>query len=120
MSEQNVQVVRTIYELWSRDEPARHLIDPQIEYVNPPYAVEAGTRRGRKALGMIREVYPDFRVEPERFIDAGEDVVVIAPRAGPQPAAWRPSGARATCGPCATARRSAFAGSTIRTRRSRP
>jgi uncharacterized protein len=93
MSEQNVQVVRTIYELWSRDEPARHLIDPEIEYVNPSYAVEAGTRRGRKALGAIREVYPDFRVEPERFIDVGEDVVVIGTARGTAPsgveAQWR-------------------------------
>ncbi len=77
MSAQNVQLVRTIYELWGRNQPARHLIDPEIEYVNPPYAVEAGTRRGRSALGKVREVYPDFRVEPERFVDAGDDVVVI-------------------------------------------
>ena len=32
---------------------------------------------GRSALGNIREVYPDFRVETERFVDAGEDVLVI-------------------------------------------
>jgi len=82
MSEQNVQLVRTIYELWARRQPARHLIDPELEYVNPPYAVEAGTRRGRRALGMIREVYPDFRVEPERFVDAGDDVVVIGTARG--------------------------------------
>jgi len=77
-----VQLVRTIYDLWSRNEPARHLIDPAVEYVNPPYAVEAGTRRGRTALGKVLEVYPDFRVEPERFIDAGEDVVVIGTARG--------------------------------------
>jgi ketosteroid isomerase-like protein len=45
--------------------------------VNPPYAVESGTRTSRSALGKIREVYPDFRVEPQSFHDAGEDVVVI-------------------------------------------
>ena len=82
MSEQNVQVVRTIYELWSRDEPARHLIDAEIEYVNPPYAVESGTRHGRSTLGRIRDVYPDFHVEPERFVDAGEEVVVIGTARG--------------------------------------
>jgi ketosteroid isomerase-like protein len=82
MSAQNVQLVRTIYELWSRGEPARHLIDLQLEYVNPHYAVEAGTRRERRALSTVREVYPDFRVEPERFIDAGEDVVVIGTARG--------------------------------------
>src|SRR5207245_842166 len=52
VSEQNVQLVRTIYELWARHQPARHLIDRELEYVNPPYAVEVGTRRGRSALSM--------------------------------------------------------------------
>ncbi len=77
MSQQNVDLIRSIYRLWAGDESARHLIDADLEYVNPPNAVESGTRHDRRALGKIREVYPDFRVEPERFIDAGEDVVVI-------------------------------------------
>jgi ketosteroid isomerase-like protein len=77
ISEQNLEIVRSIYRLWSREESARHLIHPDIEYVNPPYAVESGVRRGRTSLGRIRQVYPDFHVEPEQFIDAGEDVVVI-------------------------------------------
>jgi uncharacterized protein len=77
MSRDNVELVRSIYELWSKDESARHLIDPELEYVNPSYAVESGTRHGRGALRKIREVYPDFRVEPERFVDAGEHVAVI-------------------------------------------
>jgi ketosteroid isomerase-like protein len=82
MSEENVQLVRKMYELWSQGQSASHLIDPQLEYINPSYAVEAGTRRGRRALGKIREVYPDFRMEPERFVDAGEDVVVIGTARG--------------------------------------
>lgn len=77
VSAEDVEVIRTIYELWGRGERAGHLIDPELEYVNPDYAVEAGTRTGRGALGRIRDVYPDFRVEPERFIDAGGRVVVI-------------------------------------------
>jgi uncharacterized protein len=77
VSEQNVELIRSIYALWSKRESARHLIDPELEYVNPSYAVESGTRRSRSTLGKIREVYPDFRVEPERFVDAGEDVAVI-------------------------------------------
>jgi ketosteroid isomerase-like protein len=72
-----VELVRSIYRLWSEDAPARHLIDPELEYVNPPYAVESGVRRDRKTLAKIRDVFPDFRVEAERFVDAGEDVVVI-------------------------------------------
>jgi uncharacterized protein len=77
MSLENVELVRNIYALWGRHESAKHLIDAELEYVNPPYALESGTRRSRSTLGKVREVYPDFRVEPERFVDAGEHVVVI-------------------------------------------
>ncbi len=77
MSEQNVEVIRSIYRAWSSNESARELIDPGLEYVNPSYAVESGTRHDRGALREIRKIYPDFRVEPERFVDSGEDVVVI-------------------------------------------
>lgn len=72
-----MEVVRSIYQLWSKSESARHLIDPQLEYVNPSYAVESGTRHSRRTLNKIREVYPDFHVEPESFVDAGDEVVVI-------------------------------------------
>jgi ketosteroid isomerase-like protein len=77
MSNENVELVREIYALWSRGESASHLIDPKLEYVNPSYAVESGVQHSRRTLGKVREVYPDFRVEPERFLDAGENVVVI-------------------------------------------
>jgi ketosteroid isomerase-like protein len=78
MSEENVEVVRRIYEAWLGGDSARDLIDADVEYVNPPDAVEGGTRRGRRAFAGIRDAYDDVRVEPERFIDAGPDVVVIA------------------------------------------
>jgi ketosteroid isomerase-like protein len=76
MSSQNVALVRAIYDLWERNESARHLIDAELEYVNPPNAVETGTRRDRGALQSVRDVYPDFTVRPQRFIDAGAEVVV--------------------------------------------
>ena len=82
MSEENVKVVRAIYDAWTRDESAGDLIASEIEYVNPPYAVESGTSRGRRMLAKVREVYPDFKVAPERFIEAGEDVVVIGTARG--------------------------------------
>jgi ketosteroid isomerase-like protein len=71
MSNENVELVREIYALWSRGDSASHLIDPKLEYVNPSYAVESGVQHSRRTLGKVREVYPDFRVEPERFLDAG-------------------------------------------------
>jgi ketosteroid isomerase-like protein len=82
MSDENLELVRAIYRLWDEGGSTSHLIDPDLEYVNPPYAVESGTRRDRRTLTKIREVYPDFRVEPERFVDAGEEIVVIGTARG--------------------------------------
>lgn len=78
MSEQNMDVVRRIYEAWARGESARDFIAPDVEYVNPEYAIEPGTRRGRKSFAVIRETYEDFQLQIERMVDAGEEVVVLA------------------------------------------
>jgi ketosteroid isomerase-like protein len=78
MSQENLEVVRAIYAAWSHGESARHLIDADVEYVNPPDAVEGGTRRGRAAFAGIRDAYEDVRIEPEQFLETGDDVVVIA------------------------------------------
>jgi ketosteroid isomerase-like protein len=78
MSEKNVELVRSIYDAWEREESAADFIAEDIEYVNPSYAVEPGTRRGRKSFRVIRETYGDFKIKVERYIDAGEQVVVLA------------------------------------------
>jgi ketosteroid isomerase-like protein len=78
MSDENVELVRRIYEAWEREESAGDFIAEDIEYVNPSYAVEPGTRRGRKSFRVIRETYGDFQIRVERYVDAGEEVVVLA------------------------------------------
>src|SRR3954447_8849816 len=78
MSEENVAVVRRIYEAWDREESAREFLSEDFEYVNPSYAVEPGTRRGRKSLAAVRDTYEDFKVHVEKFLDAGDEVVVLA------------------------------------------
>ena len=77
MSQENVEIVRAIHAAWATGAAPAHLIAPDLEYINPPYAVEAGIRHDRAALEGVRDVYPDFRFDTERYIDAGEDVVVI-------------------------------------------
>jgi ketosteroid isomerase-like protein len=77
MSVENVDIIRTIHTRWATGEPVGALIDNEIEYVNPPYAVESGVKRGRGTLAAIRDVYPDFRFEPEQYRDVGDEVVVI-------------------------------------------
>jgi ketosteroid isomerase-like protein len=78
MSEENVELVRRIYEAWKQEKSARDFIAEDIEYVNPSYAVEPGTRRGRKSFRVIRDTYEDFQIQVERYVDAGEEVVVLA------------------------------------------
>jgi len=79
MSQENVELVRRIYDAWEREESAREFIAADLEYVNPSYAVEPGTLRGRKSLALVRDTYNDFELRVERFLDTeGDDVVVLA------------------------------------------
>ena len=85
MSQENVQVIRRIYDegLIDRD-PQRWLLElatPDIEYVNPPYAVEPGVRRGPvevvRAMRAFGEVWEMSRHELHELFDCG-DIVVAA------------------------------------------
>jgi ketosteroid isomerase-like protein len=78
MSEENVELVRRIYERWDRGQSAAQLLATDIEYVNPSYAVEPGTRYGRKSFAIVRDTYEDFELRVESYLDAGDDVVVLA------------------------------------------
>jgi ketosteroid isomerase-like protein len=78
MSQKNVELVRRIYDAWDRQESARDFIAADLEYVNPSYAVEPGTRHGRKSLAVVRGTYEDFEIKVERIIDAGDETVVLA------------------------------------------
>jgi len=77
MSQANVELVQEIIDRWHKGASPADLIAEDLEYVNPPYAVESGTRRDRGALGGVLDVYPDFSFDPERFVDAGDDIAVI-------------------------------------------
>ena len=61
VSEQNVALVRQIYDAWDRNASARDFIAEDVEYVNPSYAVEPGTRVGRKSFAVVRDTYEDFK-----------------------------------------------------------
>jgi ketosteroid isomerase-like protein len=83
MSEQNVEIVRRIYTqgLIYRD-PERLVTElgaPEIEYVNPPYAVEPGTRRGpaevARALRRAHEFFTSPRYVIDQLFDCGDTVV---------------------------------------------
>jgi|SRR5215211_1663483 len=88
MSQENVEVVRRIYASWAAgSSPAEsNLLHADIEWVNPSDALEPGTRTGIDAFTSITEelddTIGDFRMDVERFIDAGDRVVVIATMRG--------------------------------------
>lgn len=77
MSQENVEVVRAIYGRWDRGESASDLIANDVEYINPDYAVEPGTRWGRESFAAVGDSLSDFKLELERFVDAGPDEVVV-------------------------------------------
>jgi ketosteroid isomerase-like protein len=82
MSQENVEIVRSIYEAWAENRSAAPFMERDLEYVNPPNAVEPGTRIGRHHFRTVLEIFPDMHFEIERYIDAGDDVVVIAKQFG--------------------------------------
>ena len=88
MSQENVEIVRRIYASWTPgSSPAEStLLHPDIEWVNPSYALEPGTRTGIDAFASITkgldDTIRDLRMDVERIIDAGGRVVVIATMRG--------------------------------------
>jgi ketosteroid isomerase-like protein len=82
VSQENLELVERLCDAWQKDGfgvvPA--LMDPDIEYVNPPDAVEPGTRRGYDGFALaaeaIRAVYPTGRFEPLAFYDTHDRVAV--------------------------------------------
>jgi ketosteroid isomerase-like protein len=94
MSEENVEIVREVMDLMNlsrassaEDDPrlielfaANLHIDMSRRVFNPDlYEGRAGLQR---LIREVREVWDWFWVTPERFIDAGERVVVIETRRG--------------------------------------
>jgi ketosteroid isomerase-like protein len=77
VSAANVDLIRRIYDAWSREESARDYIAEDVEYVNPSYAIERGVRRGRRSFAAVRDTLADYRVRPIDYVDAGDDDVVV-------------------------------------------
>ena len=84
MSQENVEIVRGIYDAWARREfpgPA-DVLDAEIEYVNPAGAVEPGIRYGLEAFTRaVEQVFVEgwgsWRFEAERFTPRGDRVAVV-------------------------------------------
>jgi ketosteroid isomerase-like protein len=84
MAQENVEIVRHIYESGLFDRDPEELLEhatPDVEYVNPPSAVEPGVRYGIVAVGQamrrFAEVWEESRHELRELYDCG-DIVVAA------------------------------------------
>jgi ketosteroid isomerase-like protein len=95
MSEENVELVRNLYalELFLTANPDvidrafRDYLDEQVEVHLPSdYPEGEPVFRGRQGAvqisAMLQEVWGEWRLEPERFLDAGDRVVVFARMVG--------------------------------------
>ena len=81
MSEENVEIVRRVYEGWARgDFTESDVFHPEVEFEMPDWP-EGATSRGldamRRTWQAALSAWDDFRAEPDDFIDAGEHVVVL-------------------------------------------
>ena len=82
MPADNVEIVRRIYDEGLIDgspESLLEVVSPDIEYVNPPEAVDPGIRRGRAdvvtALRNAAEFFDSSRHELRELFDRGDTVV---------------------------------------------
>jgi ketosteroid isomerase-like protein len=84
MPESNADIVHRLYAAWQRDGfgVVPELMAPDIEYVNPPYAVEPGVRHGHdgfaEAAGALLAIYGEYTVTAAELREAGDRVAVTA------------------------------------------
>ncbi len=86
MSQENVEIVERLYEFFARRDVEPAFPDyavPNFEIRVPAlYPDTPSVFRGRKGVeewtAIVDEVWAEWRFEPERYLDAGSDVVVLA------------------------------------------
>jgi len=82
MSQENVdRLMQLLDQLFEVRRVDPKLLAEDVEWVNPPEAVEPGTRRGVEsfngAIANVFDAWDDVRFEPERVIENGGDVIVL-------------------------------------------
>jgi ketosteroid isomerase-like protein len=82
MSRENVERVMVLLDqLFEAHRVDPELLAEDVEWVNPPEAVEPGTRHGvesfNQAIANVFAAWDDVRFDIERVVDQGDDVVVL-------------------------------------------
>jgi ketosteroid isomerase-like protein len=84
MSEENVEIVRRCYGFWTdRDfTPLPELAHPDVVIDLSRNVFNPGVHRGldgfRHMIEQVDEMWDSFQIEPEEFIDAGDNVFVAS------------------------------------------
>jgi ketosteroid isomerase-like protein len=84
MSQENVEIVRAVYEAVGRGdlEGANSYMHPEIEFHTYVHSPEAGVYRGKEAVQKYnQDLFDQFerlRIEVEELIDAGNRVIVMS------------------------------------------
>jgi uncharacterized protein len=80
VSQDNVEIMRAAYAAFDRGEPVAlfELLDPDIEWraLEDP-VIKHGVEGVLESLGGWFQVWDDFRIEAEEFIDGGDHVVAV-------------------------------------------
>jgi ketosteroid isomerase-like protein len=86
MAEENVEIAQSGFGALARGdlESFFSILDEGVEWVNPRYAVEPGTRRGtaefQEALDRMRASFRGIRLEVDEVAEADETRVVVTGR----------------------------------------
>jgi ketosteroid isomerase-like protein len=81
MSQENVEIVATVYESWMRGDYAAvfGLFDPEVQWVPPPDVSSSGQRRGhegvRRSMAGWMSYWDDYHFELRHLVDCGDDVL---------------------------------------------
>jgi ketosteroid isomerase-like protein len=77
-----VEIVRAIYDDWLRGDMALDKLDPEIAMVESKTIPGAPSAYGIDAVRRYIESFPSYwaeiRFEPQEYIEAGDQVVVVA------------------------------------------
>src|SRR5947207_15962212 len=83
MSQENVEVVRALYEAWNSGDMValREVLHPAIKYINPNDAIETGTHTGVDAyeamVERLKDTFEEAHFDIDEFLDTGDHVVAL-------------------------------------------
>jgi ketosteroid isomerase-like protein len=82
MSQENVEIVRSLYDGWLRGEIGLDKLDPEMSMVESEALPGAASAHGIEAveryMRSFAKHWEQIRFEPQEYIDAGNRVVVVA------------------------------------------